>query len=128
MENNFKKKRFCLDCNKDISNLHHKRNRCNICKEEFRKEYKNNYNKNYWKDKPKSARANKRYYQFYKTIENMTKDELNFLFWKYKHQMIYLKKNPDKIKENRTILKIIADLYEEKFKEKFLSVCNNKYN
>jgi len=62
-------------------------------------------------EEPKSARANKRYYQLWKFLENLKPEELQLLITKRKNDIKYLERDVEKLNILKTEILIIEDAY-----------------
>jgi len=70
-----------------------------------------------YEEEPKSARANKRYYQLWKFASTLELNEIEFLITKRKKELRYVQDN-DEIRALRTEILILEDTYKIKRKEK----------
>ena len=101
-------KKTCIVCGKTFE-CKGRNVRCTECQKKYRKEYVKKYNKFYRLNKPSSAIS--QYYRFYKFVDSLNDDEIQFLYGRRKTLMKYCK---DKIKrrEYRTQMKILLDVYK----------------
>jgi len=110
------KMRTCIDCDKDISDLHPNAIRCKKCQKEYRKKYKiENRRKNETiKHFPKSARATKETYALVKMCSDLKYEELSQLLNKYRERLNCTNTHEEFL-EMRRYLKIINDIRNKEF-------------
>ena len=94
--------RTCETCNIDITSLHGNTRYCKKCAKQRKKEYHKQYIKKYMLQFPKSARGV--YYQYYKFLLTLTRDELMALYSSKQHKCADVTTDTRRIKQQITLI------------------------